>query len=70
MAAIFAAIHLPTYQWHVPQAFIGLVPIRLVLLLGYLLTRNLWVSTAVHILNDWTIFGLPLLVAALGSPEA
>ncbi|MGI3169917.1 CPBP family intramembrane glutamic endopeptidase [Pseudooceanicola sp. C21-150M6] len=60
-AVIFALVHLPTYQWHVPQAVIGLVPIRLVLLMPYLITRNIWTSTATHILNDWTIFGLAMI---------
>lgn len=54
---IFALIHLPTYQWNVPQALIGLVPVRLVLLLPFIITRNIWVSTGVHVVNDWTIFG-------------
>lgn len=60
---IFALIHLPTYQWNVAQALIGLVPIRIVLLLPFIITRNIWVSTGVHILNDWTIFGLGLIGA-------
>ncbi len=61
-AVIFALAHLPTYHWHLPQALIGLVPVRIVLLLPYLLTKNIWVSTGVHVLNDWAIFGLPMLV--------
>ncbi|WP_180956032.1 CPBP family glutamic-type intramembrane protease [Monaibacterium marinum] len=60
---LFALIHLPTYQWHLPQALVALVPIRMVLLLPYIITKNIWVSTAVHVLNDWAIFGLPLVVA-------
>lgn len=39
----------------------GLVPIRIVLLLPYVITRNIWVSTGAHILNDWAIFGLGML---------
>ncbi|EAQ03491.1 possible CAAX amino terminal protease family protein [Pseudooceanicola batsensis HTCC2597] len=65
-AVIFALIHLPTYQWNLPQALIGLVPIRIILLMPYLITRNIWVSTGTHILNDWAIFGLSLLG---GAPE-
>jgi len=61
---IFAAAHLPTYQWHVPQAFIGLVPVRMILLLPYIMTKNIWVSTGTHVINDWVIFGLPLLVGS------
>lgn len=59
-SVIFGLVHLPTYQWNVPQA-VGLVPIRLVLLLPYIITRNIWASTGVHVLNDWTIFGMSAL---------
>ncbi|WP_236016686.1 type II CAAX prenyl endopeptidase Rce1 family protein [Salipiger abyssi] len=65
-AVIFALIHLPTYQWNVPQALIGLVPIRIILLMPYLITRNIWASAGTHILNDWTIFGLSMVG---GAPE-
>lgn len=57
-AIVFAMIHLPTYQWNVSQALVGLIPVRLVLLLPFIITRNIWVSTGVHVLNDWTIFGM------------
>ncbi len=63
-AVIFALIHLPTYQWNVAQALIGLVPIRIVLLLPFLITRNILVSAGTHILNDWAIFGLSMLGGA------
>lgn len=62
-AVIFALIHLPTYQWNVPQALIGLVPIRIILLLPFLITRNIWASTGTHILNDWAIFSLSMVGA-------
>lgn len=65
-AVIFALIHLPTYQWNVPQALIGLVPIRIILLMPYLITRNIWASAGTHILNDWAIFGLSMVG---GAPE-
>ncbi len=57
-AIVFAMIHLPTYQWNVAQALVGLIPVRLVLLMPFIITRNIWVSTSVHVLNDWTIFGM------------
>jgi membrane protease YdiL (CAAX protease family) len=28
-------------------------------------TKNLWVSTGAHIFNDWFLFSLPLIAAAL-----
>ena len=65
-AIVFALVHLPTYQWNLPQALVGLVPVRLVLLTPYIMTKNIWVSTGTHILNDWAIFGLPTLLAAGG----
>lgn len=64
-AVLFAVIHLPTYQWNAAQALTGLVPIRIVLLLPYIITRNIWVSTGTHILNDWAIFALTLISPAL-----
>lgn len=64
VSVIFALVHLPTYQWRFAQALVGLVPVRIVLLLPYIITKNIWVSTGVHVLNDFAIFGLPLLVGA------
>jgi CAAX protease family protein len=61
---IFAMIHLPTYQGNVAQALVGLVPIRIVLLMPFLITRNLWASTGTHVLNDWAIFSLPMIAGA------
>lgn len=62
---IFALIHLPTYQWNVPQALIGLVPIRIILLFPFLITRSIWASTGAHVLNDWVIFGGAALQGSL-----
>ncbi|MBJ8337775.1 CPBP family intramembrane metalloprotease [Antrihabitans sp. YC3-6] len=59
-ALIFGAVHLPTYDWNVVQAVVGIGIVRLILTLGYLITKNIWVSTGAHILNDWTIFGFAL----------
>ncbi|MFH5207198.1 CPBP family intramembrane glutamic endopeptidase [Antrihabitans sp. NCIMB 15449] len=59
-ALIFGAVHLPTYDWNVVQAVVGIGVVRLILTLGFLITKNIWVSTGAHILNDWTIFGFAL----------
>lgn len=59
----FAAVHLPTYNWNIIQCFGGIGSARLVLTTAFLLTRNLWVSTGAHIVNDWTEFLLPTLLA-------
>ncbi|ETA53815.1 CPBP family intramembrane glutamic endopeptidase [Ponticoccus alexandrii] len=64
-AIVFGLIHLPTYQGNLIQAA-ALVPVRIVLLMPYLITRNIWTSTGTHILNDWSIFGL----AAFGATHA
>lgn len=61
--ALFAAVHLPTYDWNIVQCFGGIGSARLVLTAAFLVTRNLWVSTGAHIVNDWTEFFLPTLLA-------
>ena len=35
--------------------------VLLVLTLPWIMTKNLWVSTGAHIINDWTLFGVGLL---------
>ncbi|WP_405182362.1 CPBP family intramembrane metalloprotease [Nocardia sp. NBC_01377] len=52
----FGAAHLPTYDWNVAQAFIVIGGARVVLTLAYIRTKNLWVSTGAHVINDWTLF--------------
>ncbi|MFG1783064.1 CPBP family intramembrane glutamic endopeptidase [Rhodococcus oryzae] len=59
-ALIFGAVHLPTYDWNVVQALLGIGIARLVLSLGFLITKNIWVSTGAHVLNDWAIFSTSL----------
>jgi membrane protease YdiL (CAAX protease family) len=63
-AAWFSAMHLPTYGWNFVQCFVVIGSARLVLSLAYIKTKNLWVSTGAHIINDWTLFGALLLLAA------
>jgi membrane protease YdiL (CAAX protease family) len=62
-AVLFAAEHLPTYGWNFVQALTGVGVARLVLTLPYIMTKNLWVSAGAHILNDWIMFSLSLLLA-------
>jgi membrane protease YdiL (CAAX protease family) len=57
----FGAAHLPTYGWNFAQAFIVIGGARLVLSLAFIRTKNLWVSSGAHILNDWTLFTFALL---------
>ena len=70
-AALFGLAHLPTYGWNVVQCLAIIGTARLVLTLPWIMTKNLWVSTGAHIINDWTLFGLGLLgtgAAFLGQP--
>ncbi len=60
-AVLFAIEHLPTYEWHFLQALLGVGVARIFLTLAYIVTKNLWVSTGAHIINDWVIFGIALL---------
>lgn len=55
---LFAAMHLPTYDWNVVQCFAVIGTARLVLTAAYLRTGNLWVSCGAHVLNDWSIFAV------------
>lgn len=62
-SVLFALVHLPTYDWNVLQCLLVIGTARVVLLIPYLLTKNLAVSAGAHVLNDWTLFGLALLGA-------
>lgn len=62
---LFALIHLPTYDWQLLQCVVIIGTARLVLSLPWILTKNIWVSTGAHILNDWLLFSLTLLGAGL-----
>ena len=62
-ALLFGASHLPTYDWNMVKAFVVLGSARLILLLPYIMTKNIWVSTGTHILNDWMLFVIALLGA-------
>jgi len=57
-AVLFGAYHLPTYNWNIAQAILGIGIARIVLLYPYLKTKNIWTSFIVHVMNDWTLFGL------------
>lgn len=64
-AALFVALHLPTYGWHVLQTFAVIGTARLVLTLPFLITKSLWSSTVTHVTNDWVLFGFVGGMAAL-----
>lgn len=67
VAVLFAAAHLSTYGYNVIQALGGVGVARLVLLLPYIITKNIWVSTGAHILNDWFSFGMTILAGSVAA---
>jgi membrane protease YdiL (CAAX protease family) len=40
---------------------------RLVLTWAYVWTKNIWVSTGAHIINDWAILGSTVFLAPLAA---
>ena len=58
---LFGLIHLPTYDWNLIQCIVVIGTARMVLTLGWILTKNIWVSTGAHIINDWLLFGVGLV---------
>jgi uncharacterized protein len=60
---IFGLLHLPTYDWNLLQSIVVIGTARMVLTLPWILTKNIWVSTGAHIVNDWLLFGVGLLGA-------
>jgi len=67
VAVLFSAEHLPTYNWNVLQTLMGVGVARIVLLLPYIMTKNLAVSSGAHILNDWMFFGVSILSASVAA---
>jgi hypothetical protein len=62
---IFGLLHLPTYDWNLVQCLAVIGTARMVLTLAWILTKNIWVSTGAHIINDWLLFSMTLLGAGL-----
>jgi membrane protease YdiL (CAAX protease family) len=64
-ALVFGLLHLPTYEWNVIQCVVVIGTARLVLSLPWIMTKNIWVSTGAHILNDWMLFGAVMAGTAM-----
>lgn len=64
-AIIFGLLHLPTYNWNIVQCVVVIGTARLVLTWAYIWTKNIWVSTGAHVVNDWTLIGSTVLLAPL-----
>ncbi len=68
IGVLFAAVHLPSYGWNVLQVLGGVGIARIVLTIPYIITKNIWVCTGAHILNDWAFFGFALVMAGFAHP--
>lgn len=64
-ALVFGLIHLPTYDWNWVQCIVVIGSARIVLTLPWVMTKNIWVSTGAHIINDWLLFGVTIVGAGL-----
>jgi membrane protease YdiL (CAAX protease family) len=64
-AVLFGLVHLPTYHWDLPQCLLIIGSARLVLSLAYIKTKNLWVSSGAHILNDWFLIVMNVVGSTL-----
>lgn len=61
----FGLVHLPTYDWNVVQVIVIIAVNRLVLTAAYVRTKNLWVSTGAHVINDGLLFAFLLWAATI-----
>jgi membrane protease YdiL (CAAX protease family) len=64
-AVAFGLIHLPTYNWNLVQCLVAIGSARLVLTWAYVWTKNIWVSTGAHIINDWAIMATTVVLTPL-----
>lgn len=64
---LFGLIHLPTYNWNWVQCIVVIGTARIVLTMAWLRTKNIWVSTGAHILNDWLLFSMAMVGAGLAT---
>lgn len=64
-AVIFGILHLPTYEWNILQCFFVIGCARLILTWAYVWTKNIWISTGAHVINDWVLIGSTVFLAPL-----
>ncbi|MCU0775877.1 MAG: CPBP family intramembrane metalloprotease [Ideonella sp.] len=64
---VFGLLHLPTYDWNLVQSVVIIGTARMVLTLAWILTKNIWVSTGAHVINDWVLFTMSLVGASLAA---
>lgn len=65
-SVVFGLLHLPTYDWNLIQCVVVIGTARMMLTLPWIMTKNIWVSTGAHVINDWILFSLSLVGVALG----
>lgn len=63
----FGALHLPTYGWNVVQAIVVIGGARIALTLAFIRTKNIWVSSGAHIINDWVLFTGSMFLVGLAA---
>ena len=63
----FGLVHLPTYDWNIVQCLVVIGSARLILTWAFVWTKNIWVSTGAHIINDWTIIAMTIFLKSLAS---
>jgi membrane protease YdiL (CAAX protease family) len=66
-AVAFGLIHLPTYDWNLVQCVVVIGSARLVLTWAYVWSKNIWVSTGAHVINDWTLIATTTFLAPLAT---
>jgi membrane protease YdiL (CAAX protease family) len=66
-AVAFGLVHLPTYDWNLVQCLIVIGSARLILTWAYVWSKNIWVSTGAHIINDWTLIASTAFLAPLAT---
>ena len=66
----FGMYHFKAYDWHWAQMLVTIGLGQLIILFGYLKTKNILVTYLAHLLLDWAIVGLAIVVALAGNASA
>lgn len=66
-AAAFGLIHLPTYDWNFVQCLVVIGSARIILTCAYVWSKNIWVSTGAHIVNDWMLIASTVFLGPMAT---
>jgi len=66
-ALVFGLLHLSTYDWNLVQCIVVIGSARLVLMWAYIRSKNIWVSTGAHIINDWMLMAPTIFLSPLAT---